>query len=74
VLVLHGDRDYQVTAEDFALWQRGLAHLRTAELVSLTGDNHLLIAGHGLSTPLEYKVPAHVDPRAIARIVAWLRR
>jgi dienelactone hydrolase len=74
VLVLHGDRDYQVTAEDFALWQRGLAGSRTAELVSLVGDNHLLITGHGPSTPLEYKVPAHVDPRAIARIVAWLRR
>jgi len=74
VLVLHGDRDYQVTAEDFALWQKGLAGVRGAELVSLAGDNHLFIAGHGPPTPLEYKVPAHVDERAFARIVAWLRR
>jgi len=74
VLVLHGDRDYQVTAEDFAIWRRGLAGVRGAELVSLPGDNHLLIRGTGQPTPLEYKVPGHLDERAFARILAWLRR
>lgn len=74
VLVLHGDRDYQVTDEDFALWRRGLAGVKTAQVVSLTGDNHLFITGRGTPTPLEYKVPAHVDARVIAQLVAWLHR
>ncbi|MGE5184751.1 MAG: alpha/beta hydrolase family protein [Acidobacteriota bacterium] len=73
VLVLHGSRDYQVTDADFAIWKTGLAAMRGAELVTLPGDNHLLITGRGPPTPMEYKVPGHVDPRAIERLVTFVR-
>ncbi len=72
VLVLHGTRDYQVTDADFAIWKAGLAGMRGAELVTLPGDNHLFITGRGTPTPVEYKVPAHVDPRAIERLVSFV--
>jgi len=74
VLVLRGDRDYQVLAEDFAIWRAGLAGVAGAELATLTGDNHLFVRGAGAPTPLEYKVPAHVDERAVARIAAFVLR
>ena len=73
VLVLHGTRDYQVTAADFAIWKAGLGGVRGAEVAELSGDNHLFIAGAGKPTPLEYKVPGHVDARVIARLVAFVR-
>ncbi|HUS33443.1 MAG TPA: alpha/beta fold hydrolase [Kofleriaceae bacterium] len=73
-LILHGTRDYQVTDEDFAVWQRGLRDESHVELVTVTGANHLFIAGQGQPTPLEYKVEAHVDARVIAKLVAFVTR
>jgi dienelactone hydrolase len=74
VLVLHGDRDYQVTAEDLAVWRQGLARTRRAEVATFSGDNHLFIRGSGPPGPAEYKLPGHVDDRVIDRVIAFIRR
>ncbi len=74
VLVLHGDRDYQVTADDLAIWRQGLAGARHAEFATFSGGNHLFIRGTGTPGPLEYKLPGHVDDRVIARVIAFMRR
>jgi hypothetical protein len=71
VLLIQGGRDYQVTAEDFALWKRGL---RRGELVWLPEDNHALIAGKGRPTPRDYAREAHVDPRVVDRLVRFIAR
>jgi fermentation-respiration switch protein FrsA (DUF1100 family) len=71
VLVIQGGRDYQVTAQDFALWKRGLRH---AELVWLPEDNHAMIAGKGRPSPREYAREGHVDPRVVARLVRFVHR
>ena len=34
---------------------------------------HLMIAGRGRPDPTEYKIPGHVDSRAIAALVALLK-
>ena len=70
ILVLQGTRDYQVTRDDLAVWQHGL---RGARFVVLPSDNHLMITGRGQPNPTEYKIPGHVDPRAIAALVALIR-
>jgi hypothetical protein len=72
VLVIHGDRDYQVIDADIAAWRDGLAGTRLARFVTLAGDNHLLVTGTGPSHPLEYKRPAHVDARAVDAIVRFV--
>jgi hypothetical protein len=72
-LVLHGDRDYQVLDADLAVWRTGLAGVAGVEIATLPGDNHLFIRGSGPPGPLDYKVPSHVDDRAVARIVAFVR-
>jgi len=74
VLVLHGDRDYQVTGDDLAIWRQGLGRSRLAELATFSGDNHLFIRGTGAPGPLEYKLPGHVDDRVIERVIAFVRR
>lgn len=71
-LVMHGTRDYQVTSADFATWREGLGKEKSVELVTITGVNHLFMAGTGTPTPLEYKVDRHVDPRVIAKLVAFV--
>ena len=71
VLLIQGGRDYQVTAEDFALWKHGL---RRAELVWLPEDNHALIAGKGRPSPRDYAREGHVDPRVVTHLVRFIRR
>jgi pimeloyl-ACP methyl ester carboxylesterase len=73
-LVMHGTRDYQVTDDDFATWQDGLANEPYAELVTIGGVNHLFIAGYGVPSPLEYKVDNHVDARVISKLGAFVLR
>jgi pimeloyl-ACP methyl ester carboxylesterase len=74
VLVLHGDRDYQVTAEDIAIWKQGLAGTGRVELATFSGNNHLFIRGTGTPGPAEYKLPGHVDERVIERVISFVRR
>lgn len=65
VLVLQGERDYQVTMQDYTLWLTGLLANRRAQLKSYPALNHLLQEGKGKSTPMEYNearpVPAYVS-------------
>jgi pimeloyl-ACP methyl ester carboxylesterase len=73
-LVMHGTRDYQVTDQDFATWQDGLSKEPYAELVTISGVNHLFIAGHGVPSPLEYKVDNHVDARVVSKLTTFVTR
>lgn len=64
LLVLQGERDYQVTMHDFGLWRAGLLKRRNAVCKSYPRLNHLLQEGTGKATPDEYMqsapVPAYV--------------
>ncbi|MBN2497233.1 MAG: alpha/beta fold hydrolase [Deltaproteobacteria bacterium] len=72
MLVLQGERDYQVTMADFAGWKKGLAKKGNARLKTYPALNHLLVAGQGKSTPAEYSQPGHVDEQVIADIADWI--
>ncbi len=64
IFVLQGERDYQVTMEDFGLWRSGLLRCKNAYFKSYPKLNHLLQEGSGKATPFEYShaspVPAYV--------------
>lgn len=64
ILILQGERDYQVTMEDFSLWRSGLLSHKNVFFKSYPKLNHLLQEGTGKSTPFEYNqvspVPAYV--------------
>lgn len=74
LLVLQGERDYQVTMTDFAAWKRALGGKPNAKLVTYPKLNHLMIPGEGASGPEEYKLAGHVDEAVIADVAAFILR
>lgn len=74
MLVLQGERDYQVTMEDFAKWKAALGARSDVTLKSYPALNHLFIAGTGPSLPTEYMTAAHVAEEVVRDIAAWVTR
>jgi dienelactone hydrolase len=74
MLILQGERDYQVTMKDFSRWTTALAGKSNVTAKLYPGLNHLFIAGTGRSTPLEYDQPGHVDERVIDDIAGWIKK
>jgi dienelactone hydrolase len=74
MLVLQGERDYQVTMDDFGAWQRALGARANVQLKSYPALNHLFIAGSGPSAPAEYNQAGHVDETVVRDIAAWIVR
>lgn len=72
MLILQGERDYQVTMDDFAKWKAALGSRRDAVLKSYPALNHLFIAGTGRSMPAEYTTAAHVAEEVIRDIATWI--
>jgi dienelactone hydrolase len=70
ILILQGERDYQVPMQEFEAWKAALASNKNATFKSFPTLNHLFIAGEGKSLPAEYNKPGHVDPSVIDTIAA----
>jgi len=69
ILVMQGERDYQVTMDDFAGWKRALPR---ATLKTYAGLNHLFMRGEGPPSPADYAKPSHVDAAVIDDLAAFL--
>lgn len=69
ILVMQGERDYQVTMDDFAGWKRALPH---ASFKTYAGLNHLFMRGEGTPSPADYEKPSHVDAAVIDDLAAFL--
>lgn len=74
ILVLQGDRDYQVTLEDFAVWSRALEGKPFACLVRYPDLNHFFQPGEGASTPSDYQVRSSVASEMLDDVAAWIER
>jgi uncharacterized protein len=74
LLILQGERDYQVTMEDFGRWRIAFADRPAVTLRSFPSLNHLFLQGAGPANPTEYSVPGHVALDVIEAIATWLRR
>jgi dienelactone hydrolase len=74
MLILQGERDYQVTMADFALWKAALGARKDVVFHSYPALNHLFIAGEGKSTEAEYRKPGHVAPEVIDDIAKWIAK
>jgi len=73
MLILQGERDYQVTMEDFVAWRAGLAARGGVTFKSYSSLNHLFIAGTGKSNPSEYDSPGNVSSEVIRDVAAWIK-
>jgi dienelactone hydrolase len=74
MLILQGERDYQVTMKDFALWKSAVGARKNVTLRSYPALNHLFIAGEGKSLPAEYGKPGHVAPEVIDDIAKFVAK
>jgi fermentation-respiration switch protein FrsA (DUF1100 family) len=74
MLILQGERDYQVTMTDFAAWEKIFSSRTNVTLKSYPALNHLFIAGLGPSLPAEYEVMGHVDALVIDDIANWINQ
>ncbi len=72
VLVLQGERDYQVTMADFSLWQQALSGMPNVTFITYPDLNHLFMTGTGKSTPQEYSQPGHVSQDVVEDIAAFI--
>lgn len=72
VLILHGDRDFQVPVEDFYLWKEELKDKTKISFKLYKGLNHLFIFGEGKSTIEEYYKPGNVSREVIEDIATWI--
>lgn len=72
LLLLHGGRDFQVTAQDWSLWQQALGHRDNVRFKEYAALNHLGIAGNGRPDLQEYATPGQVDTALIEDVAAWL--
>lgn len=78
MLILQGERDYQVTMADFGLWEAALSGRNGVKLETFPELNHLMMTGSGsprvgtLSTPEEYNVADHVSVEVIQAILEFV--
>jgi dienelactone hydrolase len=72
LLILQGERDYQVTLVDFGQWRNALDAQPMVSFKLYPKLNHLFIAGEGRSTPDEYDKPDHVAKVVVTDIAEWI--
>src|SRR5581483_6039115 len=72
VLVLAGERDFQVPMTDFELWKKVLAGKQGVTFKSYPSLNHMFMPGQGKSTEEEYHKAGHVAPEVIDDLAKFL--
>jgi uncharacterized protein len=73
LLILQGERDYQVTPDNLEAWKKALAGRPNVTFKSYPKLNHLFIEGEGKSVPAEYQKPGHVSAAVIVDVAAWIQ-
>jgi uncharacterized protein len=74
MLILHGERDYQVSLADLQGWRDALASQKNATIKSYPTLNHLFMVGEGKSTPAEYDRPGRVAEFVLDDVANWISR
>ena len=73
LLILQGERDYQVTKADFDRWKTALGAQPQVTFKLYPKLNHLFITGDAKSTPDEYEQPGHVAETVVTDIAEWIK-
>ena len=74
MFLLFGMRDYQVPYTQYAIWQRGLASNKNAIVKMYFGLNHLMRAGQGKPTPLDYSQKTAMAAEPAQDIVTFIAK
>ncbi|MFN2596336.1 MAG: alpha/beta hydrolase family protein [Pyrinomonadaceae bacterium] len=74
ILVIQGERDYNVTLTDFRGWQRLAATRRNVTTKSYPKLDHLFLEGEEPSTGAQYAVPRNIPRYVIDDVAAFVKR
>lgn len=76
MLFLQGEADYQVTRDDFAIWQAALSGRDTVRFILYPGLSHLFMPTENgqKATPATYAVAGHVAEAVVNEIGGWITR
>lgn len=75
MLILQGERDYQVKMVDFKGWQKCLVRNKNASFKTYRKLNHLFMEGTGkMSTPSEYENESHIAAYVIKDVANWVKK
>ncbi len=74
ILLIQGERDYQVTMVDYNLWKEKLGDKKNVTFHSYPKLNHLFMEGEGKSVPAEYEKQGHVPMYVINDIANWINK
>lgn len=74
MFLLQGERDYQVTMQDFSMWQSALSDRPNVKFESFPRLNHMFMGGGGRSkpSPEEYVEPKHLGRDVVYEIASWI--
>jgi len=73
ILILQGERDYQVSMQDFHLWEQSLKGMKSVAFHSYPSLNHIFMEGEGKSAPLEYQIEKHVAEDVLSDISHFVK-
>ena len=74
LLILQGERDYQVTMDSFHDWQRTLDKRPQVTFKSYAKLDHLFFEGAGPSSGADYAQPRNIPKYVIDDIAAWIKK
>ena len=73
LLVMNGENDYQVTMDDFAIWQKALAGKSNVVFKSYKGLNHIYHKSGTPSLPSDYTVAGNMPQAVINDISGFVK-
>lgn len=74
LLILQGERDYNVTMEAFGDWQRVLRKRADVSFMSYPKLDHLFYEGTGPASDADYARPRNIPKYVIDDIAAWIKK
>lgn len=73
ILIVHGERDYQVTMKDFQKWQSALKEQPNVAFKLYEKLNHLMLEGTGSSNPEEYEIESPLPSYLLDDLAKWIK-
>jgi dienelactone hydrolase len=74
MLILQGERDYQVSLADLQGWRAAVGGRPNVTIKSYPTLNHLFLPGEGKSTPAEYSQAGHIPDFVFDDIAEWVKK
>ncbi|HRU60419.1 MAG TPA: alpha/beta fold hydrolase [Bacteroidia bacterium] len=72
--IMQGGRDYQVTTDDYKLWEEKLNGRKPTAMKLYPQLNHFFITGEGKSKPAEYNKSANFSETVLNDIYNWISK